>query len=67
MPRFNCQLSSVSALELRIKDRIQDVRGDICQIGNGRTDVRRDACSMDPIGKFLNDGNHSIKDYKSKY
>ena len=59
MPRFNCQLSSVSAL--RIKDRVQDVHGDICQIGNERADVRRNACSSETVGKSLNDGNKFIK------
>ena len=61
IPRFNCQLSSVSAIRLNIKDRIQDVHGDICEISDERTDVRRNACSLDSVGNSLNDGKIYIK------
>ena len=60
MPRFNCQLSSVSAIRLNIKDRIQDVHGDICEVSDERTDVRRNECSMESVGKSFNDGKIQI-------
>ena len=56
VPRFNCQLSSVSARMLSVKDRILDVHGDICEIGGGRADVKRNACSVQTFGAPLNDG-----------
>ena len=60
VPRFNCQLSSVSARRLSVKDRILDVHGDICEIGGGRADVQRNGCSIEHFGKSLNDGNVMI-------